>query len=281
MLALLVVIVLGAPSLLYPFGRDQGEYAYIASAALEGRIVYRDIFNVKPPLTHIVHQLALLAFGHSMLAIRLLDLLWQAATAMVILLVVEIVYHEQWMAALAACLYALLHFSSSYWDTAQTDGFQSLPVALAMLAFVSDRRRERRWAPFVCGLGVGLAVLFKYPIGSILPPLVLLAAQPWNRLGRGRVALVLAGAAVPVLICVGELAREGALQDLLFIQLRYIPRYAAGVDGGDGYLPGIVRHLLLFRWHNLALLLSAVALAVEYAHAAGRRATSAILPVAC
>lgn len=67
-LTLVLVLLLGSPSLTYPFGRDQGEYAVLAIEEMAGRVIYRDVFNVKPPMTHWLHALALLVFGRSMLA---------------------------------------------------------------------------------------------------------------------------------------------------------------------------------------------------------------------
>ena len=56
-LVLLIVLLIGAPSLIYPFGRDQGEYATIAELALRGRVIYRDVFNLSLihicPLAHV------------------------------------------------------------------------------------------------------------------------------------------------------------------------------------------------------------------------------------
>ena len=66
--AMLIVALLGAPSLIYPFGRDQGEYATVATELLSGRMPYRDVFSVKPPLTDLVHVGALAIFGHSTLS---------------------------------------------------------------------------------------------------------------------------------------------------------------------------------------------------------------------
>ncbi len=80
----LAVVVFGGPTLMYPFGRDQGEYAWIAASALQGKVIYTDVFNVKPPLTHVIHEAAILLFGHHMVSIRILDMLWQGATAILI-----------------------------------------------------------------------------------------------------------------------------------------------------------------------------------------------------
>ncbi|WP_410349326.1 glycosyltransferase family 39 protein, partial [Yoonia sp.] len=75
---------------------------------------------------------------------------------------------------LAGGLYTLWYYSFDFWNTAQTDGFQTLPTALGVLAFLFARDRDQRWAYVVSGVGVGLATLFKYPMGLLLPLLMLL-----------------------------------------------------------------------------------------------------------
>jgi hypothetical protein len=47
---LVVAIVLGVASFVYPFGRDQGLYYYVGREwALRGAIPYRDVFDHKTP----------------------------------------------------------------------------------------------------------------------------------------------------------------------------------------------------------------------------------------
>src|SRR3954470_18541038 len=82
-----MAVLLGLPSLTYPFGKDQAEYACTADAALNGKIPYKDVFCIKPPMTPAVHAASLLLFGRSMASIRIFDLIWQAATAVVILII--------------------------------------------------------------------------------------------------------------------------------------------------------------------------------------------------
>ena len=123
------VLILGAPSLLYPFGRDQGEYAVIARAALDGKVIYRDVFNVKPPMTHLIHQIALILGGHQMLSIRLLDLFWQMLTAILLFVLANRIFNQKLIGVISGCLYAASYYSLGFWDTAQTDGFITLPIA--------------------------------------------------------------------------------------------------------------------------------------------------------
>ena len=95
------------------------------------------VFPKKPPFTPALHALALVLFGHSMLAIRILDLLWQTATALAIHAVARRLSRGRLVSLLAVFLYLLTYYSFRFADIAQTDGFLNLPTALAVLAFLN------------------------------------------------------------------------------------------------------------------------------------------------
>ena len=57
LVAALGVLVLGAYTAFEPFGRDQGIHSPIAYAWGEGLTPYRDVFNIKPPMTTAMHRL--------------------------------------------------------------------------------------------------------------------------------------------------------------------------------------------------------------------------------
>ncbi len=79
-----------APTLFYPFGRDQGLYFYIAREwAARGALPYRDSFDQKPPGIYCIYGLANWLSGNAQWGIRALELaavrgrgflLWRAAT---------------------------------------------------------------------------------------------------------------------------------------------------------------------------------------------------------
>jgi hypothetical protein len=51
------------PTLLYPFGRDQAAFFYIAREWLLGGVPYRDMVDHKPPLIYAVYALSHLFSG--------------------------------------------------------------------------------------------------------------------------------------------------------------------------------------------------------------------------
>jgi hypothetical protein len=177
----LATLLFGSVSLIFPFGRDQGIHAFIADSALHGKTVYRDVFNIKPPLTTGVHAFALLLFGHSMTAIRLLDLLWTLATAIVLAAFAARLFRSRWAGAVAGTLYPLLYYLFGYWHTAQTDGWLNLPLAAAFLLvilrfdiwYLHSDISVRPGSFFWPGLLLAAATLLKYTAVLALPLLVL------------------------------------------------------------------------------------------------------------
>ncbi|MHB1317775.1 MAG: ArnT family glycosyltransferase [Anaerolineae bacterium] len=235
-ISMLLVLLLGLPSLTYPFGRDQGEYATIATEMLRGKVIYRDVFNVKPPATHLVHALSLVLFGHAMLSVRTLDLLWQVATALVILLIGQRVTQRWYGGPLAAVLYAVWYYGFDFWNTAQTDGWQTLPVALGVLAYLRARETDRPWAYLACGAGIGVGVLFKYPIGILAPLLMVHSLSLPKSAGWRGAALIAAGALAPVALCAVAFQAQGALVPFAASQVKYILQYSGASRSEFGYI---------------------------------------------
>jgi hypothetical protein len=220
----LAVAVIAFPSLYYPFGRDQGIHAYIAKLAGDGYVVYRDVFNVKPPLTTVVHGLAQALFGETMRAIRLMDLLIVAATALMLQSLVARYLKSLWLGGVAAVAFATGHYSNNYWHTAQTDGWTSLFVVAAMLLYCRslDAHSARARALILCAAGavMGLAFWLKYTIVVVL--LVFPSVHLALRLPRRRIladgAAVTAGFLACVLLGIAAMAAIGALPAFLDIQ---------------------------------------------------------------
>lgn len=157
---ILVFLVIAAPSLVYPFGRDQSEYACIAWLLIQGKHIYSEVINVKPPGTHLLHTVAILMFGQSMISIRILDLAYQGLTAHLIFRIIAIDNGSKWLATAGAILFASFYYSFNYWHTAQTDGFQPL-LLLSSVILLSSANAQKS---LVAGVLIGLAGLFKYPM---------------------------------------------------------------------------------------------------------------------
>ncbi|MGB5703509.1 MAG: glycosyltransferase family 39 protein, partial [Polyangiales bacterium] len=177
-------LICGSVSLIYPFGRDQGAYAYAGWVMLEGGAPYRDVFVFKPPMTAVVHALSIGLFGVNTWAIRALDLGWTAATALVVAAIALELWQRRDVALAAGLVCPLLYYQIDYWTLAQTDGWMTLPCAAAIWAVLrggralsqSTRRAVAWWT--IAGTLAGVAVLFKYTAATIGLPM--LAALGWT-----------------------------------------------------------------------------------------------------
>jgi 4-amino-4-deoxy-L-arabinose transferase-like glycosyltransferase len=187
-------LLYGAVSLVYPFGRDQATYAFMGDAILHGMTLYRDVPWGLPPMTALVHAFAFVLFGRNMTSIRILDLLWTLATVGGLSLFVTKAFRRPWLGVIAGLLYSLIYYGIDFWDTAQVDGFLNLPLVLSMylLAWTLTRGNSgkhpsssRMWASygvlFVAGFLMGVALLFKYTMGLLLPGAALAVALASDR----------------------------------------------------------------------------------------------------
>lgn len=231
----------GVVSLPYPFARDQGEYAVFADAVLRGAVPYRDVVNVKPPLTAVVHAVALVLFGHSMSSIRVLDLLWTMATTLGLYAFCKRALGRSWLGAMAAIVYSFSYYQLAFHLLAQTDGWLNLPTILAMLALVvaadvAHRQDSKRLtvACLAAGGHIALAILFKYTVGLILVACGVFLVLEVRRetLVRSLVSFALGFLGVLALFVV-ILATIGALPAFMESQFLIVPGYAqVGRPGG-------------------------------------------------
>ncbi|MGB7590156.1 MAG: hypothetical protein WBO19_02805 [Terriglobia bacterium] len=73
--AILFVVVRALPILSFPLGRDQGTYLTIGQGLLEGKQLYRDLWDNKPPGIFIVYAGIAKLFGRVMWSAAVVDIL--------------------------------------------------------------------------------------------------------------------------------------------------------------------------------------------------------------
>ena len=227
--------VIGSVSIAYPFGRDQGIYAYVAKLILHGKIDYLFSFNLRQPAIHYTFALGQALFGGSMLNMRIFDFLWQCVTAFVIFLITYRFSGSKLSSYASAFLYLLLYYHLDYWHTMQTEGFMNLPFALCILALTGKDRKNTTL--FLAGILFSVVFLFKFIVFPFIPLLLAFALfiQRENFRARMRGFLFfLAGFALTLFIVMIYYYLNGALNKMLEIQFVEIPEYGkVGFDTVD------------------------------------------------
>jgi 4-amino-4-deoxy-L-arabinose transferase-like glycosyltransferase len=238
LLALALTWWLRSPMHAMPLERDEGAYATIAVRWMAGDVLYRELFDHKPPLVYGVYALAQLVPASPVSAVRTLATLYLLASGVIVLLLGWRLYGA-W-GAVAGLVLFLAYASSRRFQglTFNSEAIMTLPSMLGCLLVVWGMQLspttttvavERTGPPahpspsnplrrcvillVLAGVCVGLAILAKPVGGVLLLPLALaplLLPWPWVR-RVGVAGLALAAAAVPLVGCLIYLGLQGAL----------------------------------------------------------------------
>ncbi len=258
-----VLLVAGVFALRWPgFGFrvwnvDEAIHAAVARTLLDGGVLYRDAIDQRTPLTYYaVAALFAVAGENNVWAMHALAAALIAATAFGLFLL-----GRAWRGPVAglwaALLFAVLSTALFYPGDAHalnTEWFVALFTTWAAGLFWGGR-------PAAAGSLLGLAFLSKQPalldLGAPLAALAyggLLARERGSRLAA-RVAVVLAGFAVPVVVTAAWFALRGVLADGIFYAWRYnLQYYGPEVGAADRVLSALKPFTLLGTHYPLVLL---------------------------
>lgn len=212
-----------------PLDRDEGAYAVIATRWLAGDILYRDLFDHKPPLLYLVYALARMLPGDPVHAIRVLATLYLIIGGLLLFALGWRLY-GRWAALAALALFLTYGSSLRFQGLIFNSEAVLLPPAILGCLLVVRGMQGRRWVLFgLAGVCVGLASAIK-PVGaSLIAPLCLaplLVAWSWPR--RLLVAaLAFGGAMLPLLGFTLLFWRQGALPAAYEALITYNRLYAA------------------------------------------------------
>lgn len=230
-------------TLTWPFGWDQGIFAWAGSVIREGGLPYRDAVDLKGPLPYYVYAAAQALFGHNTWGIRIVDGVAMVGAAVALRSIVMRLSTP--LAGVWSGLALVMWIGSlGFWNTAQPDGWVALlmTASVAVLCMRTSRRDTARLV--VAAVLAGSTALVKpFYLGFALLPLAwswlpssVLAAQPQHRDVQSRTtasALVLIAAAAPAAVAVGWFAAHGALEAALDVHIRFSAQSLPGLHGID------------------------------------------------
>ena len=161
-ITIFVTIMIGAPSLLYPFGRDQGIHAYVGAAVLDGELPYRDVFVQKGPFGFFIHTFVTALLGRTTWGIRLFDLIWQSVGYVLLFHIAR-----KRLTAPASLLVVLFtavgYHAAGFWHTAHHEGFLTPLLLFAIWSYERGMAKSNQhWVwPVLSGTAVAATFWFK------------------------------------------------------------------------------------------------------------------------
>jgi hypothetical protein len=219
------------PMLALPFGFDQGIQHYLAWAMLRGEWLYVQAWDTSFPGGPLVHAMAIVTGGNSVLAVRVVDLILELAIAAALFVAGRRMAGPR-AGMFAALTYMIAYRAGGYYSTAQRDGFLVLPLVLGLLAFWRFLERGRRSSLVLAAVAIGLAALIRptYALVAVAGAVYLLVREirTGHSARRGLLDAALFGlvSAAPILLFFLIYAisgRFGAVRQLLLADATIYP----------------------------------------------------------
>jgi hypothetical protein len=253
---LLVIVFCLGQILTFGYGRDQGIYAMVGRAILEGQMPYRDAWDFKPPGIFLVYAASRALFGAAQGGIRIVECLGLIAMVAAMARFCRDAWGDSRIGLVAGAIAVLVHAQLDFWHTAQPESFGGMVTVFALVALGPDalrgldkgerptsdppnRETLKRWA--LSGALFGFAGLLKPPLaggGAVIAAAIAYRTfqghhAPKAPLGNAlRAALrpivtVAVGGVAPLLLCALWFLAKGALGSLWDVLFVFTPHYTA------------------------------------------------------
>lgn len=250
LLAAALAIAFRGPNYVSGFspGTDSSVFLAVGYHMDHGRVLYRDTWDQKPPMIHIINAIALADGGNSIDAVRQIERGFGMAGAAFAFLAAWLAFRRRYVAFLAAVGFTLFAYHPLIYQGGNLTEFYGIVFFLGGVAAAIASRQTHGWRAGVLaaltGVAFGLCVLCKEPFLLSVTPWAVYTL--WPQLGTRHLTLkrlpcLLVGAALPLGTVVGYFLAHGAIFDWIdviaynFIYARSstkMPLYAKFVTSG-------------------------------------------------
>ena len=144
-----------------PLERDEGDYAYAGQIILRKTLPYSEIYYMKVPGIYAAYAIILAVFGQTAAGVHYGLIVVNAATALLLFLIVRRLFDPIAGVVAGAC-YALLSVGQSVLGlAANAEHFILLPALAGILLLMKAVESDRLWTVFVSGLLLGSSIMVK------------------------------------------------------------------------------------------------------------------------
>lgn len=214
LLILGLTFLLRLPSLFEPFTYgDEGVYLTLGQAIRDGLVLYRDIYDNKPPL---IYLLAALAGGFSYF--RLTLFIWSFATIFVFWKLSRLLFNQDKKAIIATAAFAILTSLHTFeGNIANAENFMLLPTigGFYLLLKITPLFGKNQFLWFSTGILFSLATLFKIPAAFDFAAALVFISITCRPVGRFNYLLLISGFLLPILATIVYFASQNALNQYL------------------------------------------------------------------
>ena len=221
-----LTVAIRLPAILFPHPiDDEGVYALVGNAIVDGGRPYLDAIERKPPLLFWTYSTIIRIAGeYNWPALHVASTLWVFATMAGLYVLARRLFDAD--AGLAAALMYSVFQPWGFWKNLAFNGevLMNLPIVWGWAVALGPPRTRMRVELAAAGALLGCAFLLKQPAAIAAVPLGLVLFHPTYRTSYGyslidavrQGALLSVGFAAPIAVAALVLARQGALADAVY-----------------------------------------------------------------
>jgi len=173
-LVLIVIVVIGLIHLPFPFDGDQAFFRLGALEMQQGKLLYRDFWDVKQPGIFYFYFLAGSFFGFNEIGIHLFELIYMVVFSLILLITLKSYFRHQIIASLVPLLtVGVYYIVSGAWHLTQVEALVSFPLFICLwLTYQSCKYQgnSRFFLLSLSGFIGGIVLIFKLLFLLILLP---------------------------------------------------------------------------------------------------------------
>lgn len=230
-------ILLRIPTLFEPYWYgDEGIYLTVGQGIRQGLLLYRDIFDHKPPAIYLVAALA-----ESLFWFKFILLVWHSVTIVLFWKLAEDFLKKEKLVILASSLFALLTTLPFLEGNIANSELFILGPSMGAFLLLSNRQKVNLKRAFAAGLLFSLSILFKVPAVFDLFVIIGFYIFSIHSFSSAKkvfqfVLILLAGVTIPTVLSLVYFALQGALSAYVttawFDNFTYIARWGGQAGAG-------------------------------------------------
>ncbi|MCC5615291.1 hypothetical protein LC605_09420 [Nostoc sp. CHAB 5836] len=202
-IVLIVIVLIGLIHLPFPFDGDQAFFRLGALEMQQGKVLYRDFWDVKQPGIFCFYFLAGTLFGFNEIGIHIFELIYMVFFSIVLLLSLKSYFQHQIIASLVPLLTVGVYYTvSGAWHLTQVEALVGFPLFICLwLTYQSFKveGKQRFFLLLMSGLIGGIVLIFKFILLLILLSLWL-TLLIYSVIKRQRLQKVFIGICLPTFI---------------------------------------------------------------------------------
>jgi hypothetical protein len=167
----LIIILVLFPTIFFPIHSDLSIFLLGGKALLEGKKLYVDYIDIKPPLIYYLFAGIYQITGKSEILLRIFDFAMQFSAICLMYFVISKQTRNSTIALFSCIIYALLYSTFNFNQTFQGESFTSLP--LIFLIIIQFAKKNSIWLMLLRGILIGFLFSIKFTLGIVFIPILL------------------------------------------------------------------------------------------------------------